>query len=74
MKIDDRHKLPCDFIVGHVRFRKGVKLETVRQAAERWHKMVCEMNASKVDQRALDDLVRLIGPDKRPPRVLVEQE
>lgn len=35
MKIDDEHVLPCDFIVGHMRFRKGVKLETVRGAAER---------------------------------------
>lgn len=36
MKIDDEHVLPCDFIVGHMRFRKGVKLETVRKSAERW--------------------------------------
>ncbi len=34
--IPDEHVLPCDFIVGSVTFRKGVKLETVRQAAERW--------------------------------------
>lgn len=38
-KIDDEHVLPCDFIVGAVRFGKGVKLETVRAAAERWFKM-----------------------------------
>lgn len=35
-KIDAEHKLPCDFIVGYVRFRNGVKLETIRAAAERW--------------------------------------
>lgn len=34
--IPPEHKLPCDFICGHIRFRKGVALETVRQAAERW--------------------------------------
>lgn len=39
MKINDEHVLPCDFIVGHMRFRKGVKLETVRGAAERWLKI-----------------------------------
>ena len=38
MKIPDEHVLPCDFICGHMRFRKGVKLETVRKAAERWLK------------------------------------
>ena len=37
-KIDKEHKLPCDFIVGHIRFKKGVSLETVRMAAERWFK------------------------------------
>jgi len=42
MKIDDEHVLPCDFIVGHMRFRKGVKLETVRRAAERWFKMATD--------------------------------
>ena len=36
MKIDDQHVLPCDFVVGHIRFGKGVKLETVRAAAARW--------------------------------------
>lgn len=39
MKIDDEHVLPCDFAVGNVRFGKGVKLEIVREAAERWFKM-----------------------------------
>lgn len=36
-KIDDGHKLPCDFSVGGTVFRKGVALETVRRAAERWY-------------------------------------
>lgn len=35
-KIDPAHKLPCDFHAGHIRFGKGVQLETVRAAAERW--------------------------------------
>lgn len=39
MKIPDEHVLPCDFIVGRVRFRKGIKLETVRRASERWFKI-----------------------------------
>ena len=38
-KIGDEHVLPCDFVVGHMRFGKGVKLETVRRAAERWFKI-----------------------------------
>lgn len=42
MQIDDEYVLPCDFIVGHMRFRKGVKLETVRWAAERWLKMATD--------------------------------
>lgn len=37
MKIDAEHKLPCDFEVGRIRYRKGVKLETVRAAAQRWY-------------------------------------
>jgi hypothetical protein len=36
MKIDDQYVLPCDFVVGHIRYGKGVKLETVRAAAARW--------------------------------------
>jgi len=40
--IDDEHVLPCDFVVGHMRFRKGVKLETVRRAAERWLKIATD--------------------------------
>lgn len=35
--VGDEHCLPCDFIIGPVRFLKGVKLETVRLAAERWY-------------------------------------
>lgn len=35
-EIDERHVLPCDFMIGSVRFRKGVALETVRIAAQRW--------------------------------------
>jgi hypothetical protein len=49
--IDKEHVLPCDFIVGHIRYGKGVKLETVRQAAERWYKAA--VAASEVDSAAL---------------------
>ena len=37
MKIDPKYRLPCDFVIGGVTFRKGVRLETVRSAAERWY-------------------------------------
>lgn len=55
MKIDDEYVLPCDFIVGHIRFGKGVKLETVRKAAERWHAAAVAMypfpvNAAELKQ------------------------
>ena len=40
--IPDEHVLPCDFIVGNMRFRKGVKLETVRKAAERWRRVAID--------------------------------
>lgn len=36
MKIPEEFKLPCDFKIGRITFRKGVALETVREAAERW--------------------------------------
>lgn len=56
MKIPDKHVLPCDFVVGPIRFGKGVSLETVRQAAERW------FNAAdtewKPDPAKLEDLRR----------------
>jgi len=55
-KIPDEHKLPCDFIVGGVRFGKGVKLETVRQAAERWWRQ-----ASSFQQVSPYDLKKMIG-------------
>ena len=41
--IPPEYVLPCDFIVGAVVFRKGVKLETVRQAAARWHSKASEV-------------------------------
>ena len=34
--IDPSIKLPCDVEIGHVIFRKGVELETLRLAAERY--------------------------------------
>lgn len=58
MKIDDEHVLPCDFVVGHIRFGKGVKLETVRGAAERWLNMAA--NSFQPDQakmKALDQML-----------------
>lgn len=41
-RIDPSHKLPCDFIVGPIRYGKGIKLETIRQAAERWYNALVE--------------------------------
>lgn len=59
MKIDDEHVLPCDFIVGSVRFGKGVKLETVRAAAERWYK-IAKMDWEP-DPAKVEELRRLLG-------------
>jgi hypothetical protein len=54
--IPPEHKLPCDFVVGHIRYRKGVKLETVRQAAERWLRQ-----AASFGQPSPYDLKKMIG-------------
>lgn len=59
-EIDPEHVLPCDFIVGHVRFAKGVTLETVRQAAERWHRAAAENYSTKVSATTLG----LVGPPR----------
>lgn len=59
-KIDARHLLPCDFIVGHIRYRKGVKLETVRAAAERWLKTAVAASASS-NLPALLELRKIIN-------------
>jgi hypothetical protein len=57
--LDAEETLPCDFVVGHVRFGKGVKLETVRQAAERWFKMAgMDFNPDPVK---LEEIRRLFG-------------
>jgi hypothetical protein len=63
MAIDPEHKLPCDFIVGHIRFRKGVALETVRLAAERWHRMASETFKAGGEKYRLDDLIKGINSD-----------
>lgn len=65
MKIDPEYKLPCDFIVGHIHFRKGVALETVRQAAERWH-AVATANFKASPRYKLDDLLKGISADGYP--------
>lgn len=54
MKIDDEYVLPCDFVVGHIRFGKGVKLETVRGAAERWLKIA--VNSFPADPDKMKEL------------------
>ncbi len=55
-KIDKAHRLPCDFVVGHIRFGKGVALETVRTAAERWLK-AAQVASAPVDGEKLKALV-----------------
>lgn len=54
------HLLPCDFIVGHVHFRKGVELETVRAAAERWLKIASDVARSKMDPETTKKLRELL--------------
>lgn len=60
MKIDDQHVLPCDFVCGHMRFGKGVKLETVRAAAERWLKAA--MEAQKLDPDSIERIHEHLKP------------
>ncbi len=36
----DGWKLPCDVEINHIRFRKGVDLATLVDAARRWHSMI----------------------------------
>jgi hypothetical protein len=66
-EIPAEHKLPCDFIVGHIRFRKGVKLETVRRAADRWHKAACD--AVPVNPVTLDEPLKDITPENLHPEI-----
>lgn len=63
--IPPEHKLPVDFIVGHIRYRAGVKLETVRAAAERWYNYA--RAASHVDGDKLRELVEQINDSNRHP-------
>ena len=60
MKIDDEHVLPCDFVVGHMRFGKGVKLETVRKAAERWLKVATDAYF-KPDPKKVAEIDRMLA-------------
>lgn len=55
----DEFVLPCDFIVGNIRFGKGVKLETVRAAAERWLVRASELwpPVTKEQSEAIEKLV-----------------
>lgn len=43
-EIDPKYKLPIDFQIAHITFKKGVELETVRQAVERWFKKARELS------------------------------
>lgn len=66
--IDPSHRLPCDFIVGPLRFRKGVKLETVRAAAERWYVLAAStfpFDLKKVGE--INKLIDGINDDNRHP-------
>lgn len=49
MKIEPEHKIPCDFVVGQIRYRRGVKFETVREAAERWYKIAASQPGRRPD-------------------------
>lgn len=60
MKIDEQHVLPCDFVVGHMRFGKGVKLETVRKAAERWLKIATDAYF-KPDPKKIVEIDRMLA-------------
>lgn len=59
--ISAEHTLPCDFVVGATRFRKGVRLETVRKAAERWFKQAAAASPfSKIDGDLVRELVEKV--------------
>lgn len=60
-EIPDEHVLPCDFCVYHMRFRKGVKLEVVRQAAERWLKEAM-MRQPPLDPESVETIHKLMQP------------
>ena len=67
-EIDECHKLPCDFAVGRTLFRKGVTLETVRLAAERWWRQAAithPMNKG-VPKYDLEEMVSRITEENRP--------
>jgi hypothetical protein len=59
-EIPDEHVLPCDFCCYHMRFRKGVKLETVRKAAERWLKSA--MLQQPLDPDSIDNVRKMLDP------------
>lgn len=67
-EIPDEHVLPHDFCCYHMRFRKGVKLEVVRQAAERWLKEAIRAHAprSPSDLERMRDALRplMVGEDR----------
>lgn len=43
-RIGPEYRLPCDFSVGAIRYRKGVQIETVREAAQRWYNAACTIS------------------------------
>lgn len=59
-EIPDEHVLPCDFCCFHMRFRKGVKLETVRKAAERWLKAA--MMGQPIKPDSIEDVRKMLEP------------
>lgn len=66
--IAPEHVLPCDFIVGSMIFRKGVKLETLRVAAERWLRAGAEA-VKPGDTTELEKLVAQINDGNLHPPV-----
>lgn len=51
--------LPCDVHVGPIKFGKGVKLQTLVDAATRWHKQASEAAMAGVDVEAARAALRL---------------
>jgi hypothetical protein len=46
----DGWKLPCDVACGHIRFRKGVALQTLVIAATRWLKAAQKIEAGELSE------------------------
>lgn len=67
MKIPEEHKLPFDFSVGGVCFRKGVALETVRLAAQRWYEAAHRPLPAKAKRKLRELISGITDANKHPP-------